>query len=159
MPDSVTIGSYENLRSFGVKRFQETEPQPMRSPRARLYSTKLLQWIDYAYIQAMAQQIDNYESYFDDSEYKPLMFKPDFNWHFAKAEPYKHYFFVFTSQLKSLPIEQKDRIYAVKESIKFALDNFKFIINEQDVLLDDNSDGSHLATWYNVVNSFQKELN
>ncbi len=159
MPDSVTIGSYENLRSFGIKRFQDTDKQPMRAPNARLYSTKLLQWIDYVYVQAMAKQIDNYEDYFDDSEYKPLMFNPDFNWHFAKPEPYKHYFFVFTSQLKSLPIEQKDRIDVVKESIKFALDNFKFIVNEHDVLLDDNSDGSHLATWYNVVSSFQKELN
>jgi len=159
MPNSVTVGSYENLRSFGIKRFQDTEKQPMRAPNARLYSTKFLQWIDYVYIQAMRQQIDSYEDYFDNSEYKPLMLKPDFNWHFAKYEPYKHYFLVFTNQLKTLPQEQNNRIEAIKETIKTAMTNFKVIVDKYDVLLDDNSDGSHLATWYNVIKSFQKELN
>jgi hypothetical protein len=29
---------------------------------------------------------------------------------------------------------------------------------EKGVLLDDDSNGSHLPTWYNVINAFQKEL-
>ena len=66
MPNSVTIGSYENLRSFGIKRFQDLENGPMRAPRARLYSSQLLQWIDYQYIEAMRELIPGYEKYFDD---------------------------------------------------------------------------------------------
>ncbi len=157
MPNSVTVGSFENLRSFGIRRFQDIESQQMRGPRARLYSSKLLQWIEYVYIQAMRNQIDNYEDYFDNSEYKPLMFQPDFNWHFQKSEPYKHYFLVFTNQLKSLPQGQNNRIEAIKEIIRAALTNFKVI--DEEILLDDNSNGSHLATWYNVIKSFQKGLN
>jgi len=156
MPDSVTVGSYENLRSFGIKRFQDIKNGAMRSPNARLYSTKLLQWIDYIYIQAMKSQILNYENYFDDSEYKPLMFKPEFKWHFAKPEPYKHYFFVFDKQIKSLPKDQSARIENLKEIIKNAINLFKTIENE--ILLDDNSNGSHLPTWFNVINAFHKEL-
>lgn len=155
MPDSVTVGSYENLRSFGIKRFQDLEKSPMRSPNARLYSSFLLQWIDYEYIQAMKSLMPNYAGYFDDSEYKPLMFKPDFKWHFAKPEPYKHYFYIFDRQIKGLPQEQEERATELKNKIKNAVSLFKEIENE--ILLDSESNGSHLPTWYNVINAFQKE--
>lgn len=156
MPDSVSIGSYENLRSFGIKRFQDSENGPMRAPKARLYSSLLLQWIDYQYIDAMKRLIRQYENYFDDSEYKPLMFSPDYNWQFMKPEPYKHYFFVFNRQIKGLPKSQIERIESLKAKIKISVNHFKTI--EESVLLDDNSDGSHLPTWFNVINAFQKEL-
>lgn len=156
MPDSVTIGSYENLRSFGIKRFQDLENGPMRAPIARLYSSLLFQWIDYQYIDAMSRLINNYENYFDDSEYKPLMFKPDYNWQFMKPEPYKHYFYVFNKQIKSLPETQKERIEILKAKIKESIGLFKII--ENSVLLDDDSNGSHLPTWFNVISAFQKEL-
>jgi hypothetical protein len=156
MPDSVTIGSYENLRSFGIKRFQDIENGPMRAPRARLYSSLLFQWIDYQYIDAMSKLISQYENYFDGSEYKPLMFKPDYNWQFMKPEPYKHYFYVFNNQIKDLPEAQIDRMETLKSKIKDSIHLFKTI--EESVLLDDDSNGSHLPTWFNVINAFQKEL-
>lgn len=156
MPDSITIGSYENLRSFGIKRFQEIESSPMRSPNARLYSSKLFQWIDYQYIEAMKSLLHSYESFFDDSEFKPLMFKSEFKWHFAKPEPYKHYFYVFYNQIKALPKEQGLRIEKLEKDIKTAINLFENI--EKFVLLDDNSNGSHLPTWINVINAYKKEL-
>jgi hypothetical protein len=156
MPDSVSIGSFENLRSFGIKRFQDLENGPMRGPRARLYSSSLLQWVDYQYIGAFKRLIPGFENIFDESEFKPLMFKSEFNWHFLKSEPYKHYFYVFNRQIKGLPDSQKDRMEDIKAQIKNALALFKKI--EESVLLDDDSDGSHLPTWFNVINAFQKEL-
>lgn len=156
MPDSITIGSYENLRSFGIKRFQNLENAPMRGPNARLYSSQLLQWVDYVYIQAMEKLIVDYDMFFDESEFKPLMFNPGFKWHFAKAEPYKHYFYVFNNQIKQLPDLQSDRIQYAKEKIKSAINLFNII--ENDVLLDNDSNGSHLSTWFNVINSFEKEI-
>lgn len=156
MPDSVTIGSYENLRSFGIKRFQDLENGPMRAPRARLYSSKLLQWLDYQYVEAMRSLIPNYEDYFDESEFRPLMFRPEYNWQFQKPEPYKHYFYVFDRQVKALPNGQADRIEILKGNIRNAVNLFRIIENE--VLLDDDSNGSHLPTWFNVINAFQKEI-
>ena len=156
MPDSITIGAYENLRSFGIKRFQDAEKTQMRSPNARLYSSHLLQWLDYGYIQAMKTLVHDYTDFFDESEFKPLMFTPEFRWHFAKSELYKHYFYVFEKQIKELPGNQLDRIEKVKKSIKNALDSFKEI--EISILLDDDSDGSHLPTWFNVINAFQNEI-
>jgi hypothetical protein len=157
MADAVTIGGYENLRSFSINRFKDLEASPIRSPNARLYSAQLLQWVDYEYIQAMKQLVQDYENYFEDSDYKPLMFTPEFRWHFAKPEPYKHYFYIFNQQIKSLPQDQNQRIEKLKEHIKKALSLFKDI--ERKVLLDEDSDGSHLATWYNVLTAFQNELN
>lgn len=157
MPDSIAIGSYENLRSFGIRRFQEIDNGQMRSPHARLYSGKLLQWIDYGYVQSMKKLVLHYENYFEESKYTPLNFTPEINWQFKKTEPYKHYFYAFYNQIKSLPVNQVDRIKTVKESIKNAISLFKQI-EESDVLLDENSDGSHLPIWYNVISSFQKEL-
>lgn len=157
MPDSVSIGSYENLRSFGIRRFQETENSPMRSPNARLYSSKLLQWVDYGYIQPMKTLINNYADYFDESSYNPLTnFKPDYNWQYKKTEPYKHYFFVFNNQIKSLPEHQTERIESIKAQIKMARNLFDMI--ETSVLLDGDSDGSHLQHWFNVINAFQKVI-
>ena len=156
MPDSVTVGSYENLRSFGIKRFQDLENGPMRAPRARLYSSKLLQWLDYQYVEAMRTLISGYEDYFDESEFRPLMFKPDYNWQFQKSEPYKHYFYVFDRQVKGLPSGQGDRIEILKGNIRNAVNLFRTIENE--VLLDDDSNGTHLPTWFNVINAYQKEI-
>lgn len=157
MPDSISMGSYENLRSFGIRRFQETENGQMRSPHARLYSAKLLQWVDYGYVQSMKQLVSEYENYFEESKYTPLNFTPEINWQFKKTEPYKHYFYVFYNQIKSLPVNQIDRIDFVKGVIKNAISLFNQI-EESDVLLDENSDGSHLSIWYNVISSFKKEL-
>ena len=156
MPDSIAIGSYENLRSFGIRRFQNSEGNVMRSPHARLYSSKLFQWISYQYIEAMRTMIPLYEEYFDDSEFKPLVFSNEYNWHFNKSEPYKHYFDVFYKQIKALPENQRDRIDVIKKSIIGAIELFKEIQNY--VLLDENSDGSHLPTWHNVVSAFEKMI-
>lgn len=157
MPDSITIGSYENLRSFGIRRFQETENGQMRSPNARLYSAKLLQWVDYGYVQSMKQLVSDYEDYFEESIYTPLNFTPEINWQFKKTEPYKHYFYIFYNQILNLPSEQIERINNVKLHIKNAIKLFNQI-EANDVLLDENSDGSHLSTWYNVISSFNKEI-
>ena len=82
-------------------------------------------------------------------------YKP-FNWHFSKSEIYKHYFEVFYRQIKSLSDNQIDRIEQLKEMITLAMSNYKTI--EESVLLDGDSDGSHLPIWYNVLNSFKKSI-
>ena len=104
----------------------------------------------------MRTLIPGYEVYFDESEFRPLMFKPDYNWQFQKPEPYKHYFYVFDRQVKGLPNGQADRIEILKGNIRNAVNLFRTI--ENDVFLDDDSDGSHLPTWFNVINAYQKEI-
>ncbi len=162
MPDSISIGSYENLRMFKISRFAASEGKQMHAPNARLYSSKLLQWMDYNYIESMKSLIDNYVSFFDDTQYKPLMFNlgdfkgQQYSWHFTKPETYKHYFEVFTSQVNQLSSNQQERIEQIKVMIMDAITNYKEI--ENSVLLDGDSDGSHLPIWYNVLNSYKKSV-
>ncbi len=156
MPDSVSIGSYENLRNFRISRFEAADGKKKHSPNPRLYSTKLLQWVEYNYIQSMEQMVPDYEQYFDNSAYRPLMFTPTFKWHFMKSELYKHYFEVFSKQAGCLPDIQAERIENIKAQIQAALRCYREI--KRYILLDEDSDDSHLPTWFNVLNAYQQNL-
>ncbi len=154
-PDSISMGSYENLRNFNVNRFITPEGEVRQSaPRARLYSSNLLQWIDYGYLGAFKRLYSSkINEIFEDSKYKPLVFEPGYNWHFQKAEPYKHYFYIFYKQIKEIP-EGKVRLSYIKEKINIALEYFADIKNS-GIILDDNSDGSHLGFWLSAINMFE----
>lgn len=156
-PNSVSMGSYENLRRFGINRFTITERQVQTQPNPRLYSRALYQLIDYGFIGAIQRLYDKWEYIFEDSKYKPLMFRPEYNWHFTKPEPYKHYFLVFSSQILTLPEQISDRIEYLKKSFQEAIDLFTEIRNA-GVVLDDNSDGSHLSYWITSINMYLKYL-
>lgn len=156
MPDSVSIGAYENLRNFRISRFETPDGKRKQGPNPRLYSTKLLQWMEYTYIQSMEQMVPDYQEYFDDSKYRPLMFEPDFKWHFTKPELYKHYFEVFSRQMGGLPDNQAERIDSIKQQIQAAIARYREI--KQNILLDDDSDDSHLPTWFNALNAYQRSL-
>ncbi|MBN2285260.1 MAG: hypothetical protein JXI43_02340 [Tissierellales bacterium] len=124
-PDSISMGSYENLRQFNVNRFVIKEKGPIRAPNPRLYSRPLFQLIEYGYKDGIIALFPNWEKIFEDSRYKPLMFKEEYNWHFMKAEPYKHFFLLFSSQVSSLPGDLNDRIETLRMSFKSAIQLFK----------------------------------
>jgi len=156
-PNSITMGSYENLRRFGIRRFVTTSRKKQNPPVARLYSGKLYQFIDYRYIDTIKAMYDDWQNIFEDSKYQPLMFKPDYNWHFQKPEPYKHFFLIFGKQIKELPVTIKERIDLLKNSFGKAIEIFKEI-NNSGVILDENSDGSHLNFWLTALNRYEKYL-
>jgi hypothetical protein len=56
--------------------------------------------------------------------------------------------------MKALPTSQPARIEEIKKHIQTALSNFRQI--EHAILLDPDSDGSHLPTWHNVLTAFQQ---
>ncbi len=153
-PDSISMGTYENLRSFNIKRFEKRDKNKQNPPRARLYISSLLQWIDYGYISAIRLQYSNAENIFEDSKYKPELFEPSFNWHFQKPQPYKHFFIIFNQQIKSVPLNAEVRFDYVESAIKRAIKLFEEI-NESGILLDENSDGSHLYFWLTAFNMFK----
>ncbi|MFW6130024.1 MAG: hypothetical protein ACOC56_02495 [Atribacterota bacterium] len=156
-PDSITMGSYENLRKFDVKRFKDSEKEQIKGPNPRLYSRSLFQLIDYGYIDGIIRLYSEWESIFEDSIYKPLMFTSDYNWHFQKPEPYKHYFLLFSSQILSLPSKISTRINFLKNSFQNALKVFEEIKNA-GIYLDNDSDGSHISFWLTTINMFEKYL-
>lgn len=150
MPDAVTIGSYENLRKFSSGRFVENDNMA-RAPIARLYSDVLLNWIPSGIITILRENsLDKYDELFDNNDERPYTMDNEFNWHFTKAELYKHYFISFTAQIKSFPKEEKDRIEYLTTLIEKALYQYRTL----GIPFDSESGDEHLIIWKNVLDKY-----
>lgn len=156
--DAITIGSYDNLRNFKINRFITPDKKSqIRQPSPRIYCSKLLQWIDNRYIGGIKLLYKNWVDLFDVSKYNPLGFKKVENWHFKQPELYKHYFIVFSNQVNLLPSDIGERVGYVKSIIKEAIVLFQ-TLDSEGVVLDQDSDGSHLNFWLTSINAFDKFL-
>lgn len=98
-PNAITIGSYENLRMFNIRNFEDTDEKHMRGPNARIYSSTLIQWVDVNYLGALKRALGSLDI-FDDNHYRALMFQPGYHWHFSKPDLYKHYFLIYSNQIQ-----------------------------------------------------------
>ena len=157
-PTSITFGGYENLRIFNLSAFDDSESKG-RGPSARIYSSSLLQWIDNMYVSAISELTGDINKYFDQSEYRITMFEPTYNWHFTKPEPYKHYFSAFTKQVAALVEANLDKtIENIRSSLENAKDNFAEL-EQAGIVLDSNSDGSHIPVWLTSLNMYLHSQN
>jgi len=154
-PTSVSVGSYENLRSFGVSRFVTREPRPQLGPRPRVYSGRLLQWIEDTYLPALRKFMPDWENLFDDSPYKEYLLDSEKSLNFQRSELYKHYFLLFSQQVAALPAVQ-DRARYIKELVMDAMALFDQI-EASGVFLDQNSDRSHLPAWLNALAMYERQ--
>jgi hypothetical protein len=156
-PTGITMGSYENLRMFRLTAFKEKKPQQMRGPIPRIYIPKLLQWVDHRYMDSILRYIDEPEDFLGTTEYKELMFTPEYNWHFQKSEPYKHYFVGFSEQVSSLTNSTgRSRFEGVRDLCFSALDRFDEL-KQNGVVFDSDSGSSHIPLWLNVLNVYGRE--
>lgn len=156
-PTAVTIGAYENLRSFSPKAFRDEEKTPMQGPNPRLYLSNLMQWVEYPYVQLLKRAYPDGDI-FDETEYKAEMFKQTYKWHFTKPELYKHHFIVMYKQLKSLAAEQgKSRYELFCDMAKESKEKYN-TLSHQGFEFDHNSDGSHISIWLTVANIFAKKM-
>lgn len=154
--DSITIGSYENLRKFNPSRFVPKDKDDVkRAPTPRVYSAKLFQWIDHRYISTLKSDYEHFDMLFDNTDYQATMFNPDYNWHFMKPELYKHYFLSYSNQISNLPYDYEERYQYMSKHLKNASNHFKYI-DDCGIILDSNSDGSHLTFWRTALNKFYK---
>ena len=154
-PTSVSVGSYENLRSFSTLRLETRERGARRGPRPRIYSGRLLQWVEDIYLAPMGQLVTDWEDLFDDSPYKAFLLDPASHLSFQRSEIYKHYFYVFARQVADLPV-LADRPESIQTQVKSAIQLFESI-GSANVFLDSDSDGSHLPSWLNALAMFQAQ--
>src|SRR5699024_5894108 len=156
-PTSVSVGSYENLRSFGTKRLETRESGVQQGPTPRIYSGKLFQWIPNTYIPAMRRLVPDWNDLFDESPYKEYLLSPETELNFQRKEIYKHYFSIFTEQVMELPPDAVKKKTFIKKEIKNAIGRFERI-EGHGVFLDSNSDGTHLHSWLNAISIFYSEI-
>jgi len=154
--DAVTMGIYENLRMFNVRAFEERGDSVIRGPHARVYIPRLLQWVNHFYVDAIRLEVKNIDDYIDDNNYRVAMFSPTYNWHFTKPDPYKHYFVVFSQQLRRLSLcEGVDRLDAIIKECNNARREFSYL-EHSGIEFDTDSDSSHIPHWMTAINQWRK---
>lgn len=152
-PSIVTIGSYENTRQFNISNFEEKEEDKknFRGPNARYYFSKLLQLVDNRYLDSIA--VEYGYDLFDLNDYHAHMFVPSYKWHFTKPEPYKHFFKVFSEQLRLLsPLQLNERYIEVKKNIESAIQFYEDLSDL--IVFSKDSRGDHLPMWLTAANRF-----
>jgi len=152
-PTSVTVGSYENLRSFGTLRLESRERGPQRGPRPRIFSGRLLQWLEDTALPPIRELVPDWVALFDESPYREFLLDQESALNFQRAEIYKHYFYIFAGQVAALPALD-ERLGYVREAVIGALEAFD-MIRTRTVLLDSDSDGSPLPAWMNAMAMYE----
>lgn len=154
-PDGITMGAYENMRRFGLRPFEEDSGSQM-APNPRIYCSQLLQWVDSTYLGALERK--GFADIFDPTDYFSIMQEPDYKWWFNKPEIYKHYFQVFYNQVQPLSsLDGETRFNNINSMIEEAL-NIYSRITDSGIVLEPNSDGSHLPHWQTALNEFGNDV-
>jgi hypothetical protein len=153
-PKIITTGIYENTRMFNIRNFEERERTTQQGPTARLYISKLLQWVDHRYIGAIVRGLPNERGFFDENRHQALMFQPSYRWQFQKAELYKHGLLVLHRQLRDIGrYEDKARYEVVQATIRSAMSYYQRL-EDGGVVFDAESGGNHLPAWLTAANQF-----
>ncbi|MDP2983662.1 MAG: hypothetical protein Q8O92_10085 [Candidatus Latescibacter sp.] len=156
--DGITMGIYENLRMFSPDAFREPDETRRYAPNVRLYIPRLMQWVEYQYLGAIRRVVSNINEYIEDNHYRVSMFQPEYNWHFAKPEPYKHFFIAYSNQLRRLlDVPEADRCAVVLEECHSALDEHQHLKNS-GVVFDQESSGFHLTSWISILNIWMRDI-
>ena len=152
-PTAVTMGSYENMRMFRIGTFQEREGRS-GPPTPRIFSAKMLQWIDHNYIGAIERALgEKKEDIFEDNTYRATLFDDSFEWHFTKPSLYKHSFLVYDDLISDIPDNPgEDRLRHVNALLERARTYFNEI--GRSVVFDRDGGSKHLAPWQTAVNQF-----
>lgn len=148
--DYVSIGTYENLRSFDPKRF--VEEKSGGGSKGWYFSEKLLNFVKSSELDIIRNQncldlISNEDNIFSD-----IILNPGYVWNIHKPDVQKNYLLSASklleelSQLSSL----QDRKEILKQKIKEARETYKEL-EARGVFLSEESSGYHLTTWLSAL--------
>jgi hypothetical protein len=144
--DFITIGTYENLRNFNIKRFiVEEDGGPSKG---WYFSEKLLNFIKAPLLDLVRMRngidlIENERNIFSD-----VIIKDGYPWSNQKPEVHKNYLLAIERLLKELYMENdiKKRILLMIKKIEQAIQNYE-ALEDKGIYLTDESRNYHLSTW------------
>jgi len=154
--NSISIGTYENLRRFDLANFEERKQKGFSSPNKRIYSSRLFQWIDFNYL-GILKDFKKFDDLFEQNKYVTMEVPDDKDWHFKFPELYKHYLMAIYNQYKHLPDNYEERFKYIKGELLNAIELNKEI-SDFGILFNSDNDGSHLECWVTAINQFDKYL-
>lgn len=154
--NSISIGTYENLRRFDLANFEERKQKGFSSPNKRIYSSRLFQWIDFNYL-GILKDFEKFDDLFEQNKYVTMKIPDDKDWHFKFPQLYKHYMMTIYNQYKCLPINYEERFNYVKGELLNAIE-LNNEISDFGILFNSDNDGSHLECWVTAINQFDRYL-
>jgi hypothetical protein len=151
--DYVTIGTYENLRNFNIKRF--TEDLAGGPSKGWYFSEKLLNFVRAQELIKLRRSgclnlIANEKNIFSD-----IVLDKGYDWNTHKPDVHKNYLLSISKLLSDLPqsssIQKRAKIFLKK--INKARELYESLANDYNVYLLDESGDYHLATWVSIIQS------
>jgi len=151
--DYVTIGTYENLRNFNIKRFTE---DPTGGPSKGWYfSEKLLNFVRAQELIKLRRSgcldlIANDKNIFSD-----IILDKGYDWNTHKPDVHKNYLLSISNLLTELtqtnPIKKRAKKFLKK--VNNARELYASLATDHNVHLLDESGDYHLATWSSIIQS------
>ncbi len=144
--DYVTIGTYENLRNFDIKRFTEIESGG--SSKGYYFSEKLLNMIKADSV-TLIRNTDNLDIIRNDKNiFSDIILKDGYPWNIHKPDVNKNYLLAISRLLKQVSniTDITERKKFVNSLIDKAINNYN-TLESKGVYLDNESSNYHLNIW------------
>ncbi len=150
----ITFGTFENTRMFSTDKFVISE-EDRRGPRARIFSGKLLSWIQLSHAKDIKENDPElWKEIYDRTEEGDRALKLTVEPRFNQPLLYKHHFKRFShlfSSLRKLPIVE--RYQAIRSHLKKAAELYVRIA-ALPIGIETHSKGTHIQPWLNATNKF-----
>ena len=144
--DYITIGTYENLRNFDIKRF--TEDISGGGSKGYYFSEKLLNMVradDVTMLESLGNigVIKNEKNIFSD-----IILKEGYPWNIHKPDVNKNYLLSITNLLLKISeiSDLEERKLFVLDIIEKAIKNYNYLENNS-IFLNNESSNYHLYVW------------
>jgi hypothetical protein len=144
--DYITIGTYENLRNFDIKRF--TEDESGGGSKGYYFSEKLLNMVKADYV-TLIRDTNNLDIIRNDKNiFSDIILKEGYPWNIHKPDVNKNYLLAISRLLNKISTiaDIDERKQYVLGLINNAIKNYKNL-EQRGVYLDNESENYHLNTW------------
>ena len=149
--EAVTIGTYENLRKFDIKRYTEESGGGLSD--GWYWSEKLLNFVDSRELAVVRkfQAIDIIAN--DDNVFSDQILNEAYDWNSNKPDVHKNYLLSISRLLNEVATagERSDKIDILTQKITLAKANYK-LLESRGVILGDASSDYHLSMWLSTLN-------
>ena len=148
--DFVSIGTYENLRNFDIKRF--TESKGGGPSDGWYYSDKLMNFIKAKQLEVLRERggIDLVAN--EDNIFSDIILKDGYPWNTHRPDVHKNYLLAISRQLAEVASgkDRAERIAKLEAMIECARTNYR-ALEDKGIILDDESVNYHLPLWQTIL--------
>ncbi len=149
--DYISIGTYEVLRNFNIRRFIDKDGGG--PSKGWYYSEKLLNFVKAQQLDDLRDRgaldlIRNDENIFSDA-----ILQEGYDWSIHRPDVHKNYLLAVSRQLKKIASFSpgNDRIEYMIKLVNAARETYRQLEDDKGLFLDDESSSYHLPKWLSVL--------